>query len=445
MTISPTAFADGLYTEHLEEISFLYEQRMSLLDDPQIQWTDIGEFESRLEAHLDALVVGGQAAIELCLKKAQEGDFGERYGALRLLCIQDQADSVKAVIAEMADEDPEILTAAGDALKVDMPAEWVGEMMAFINADPAARIPILSRVLGFRRFRPPGGWADLLSLDSESVHPELLWALGRIREPSIRSIIQPYLGHPDLAVSSDAALAMLRIGEPDTLKSCLSADKALTWSLIPLGIGGGPQHMSRLVQQPATPDLLIAMGLLGHIGAVDALLNHFGDDELQDFAAMALQMITGAGLVETILISEAVDEDELSVEEREKQSNEPTPRPVEESRGETVTRLSQDQGQWKQWWSKNHSAFRPDIRYRNGQPYSPSVLVSLLASANSPRLIRQMAYEELVVRYDADFAFETDMPVPDQLKAIAAYQAWIAENNQRFDDGKWYFSGRQIG
>lgn len=68
--------------------------------------------------------------------------------------------------------------------------------------------------------------------------------------------------------------------------------------------------------------------------------------------------------------------------------------------------------------------------------------MNLLASENSPRLIRQMAYEELVVRYNADFAFETDMPVADQVEAIAAYRAWVAEQKNRFNDGQWYFSGR---
>jgi len=71
--------------------------------------------------------------------------------------------------------------------------------------------------------------------------------------------------------------------------------------------------------------------------------------------------------------------------------------------------------------------------------------VDLLASQDSPRLIRQMAYEELVVRYDADFSFETDMPVSDQLRAITEYQKWADGQDGRFKDGKWYFFGRLLG
>ena len=37
----------------IEEASFLYEQRLSLFDDPEITWLDIEDFEERFEAHID--------------------------------------------------------------------------------------------------------------------------------------------------------------------------------------------------------------------------------------------------------------------------------------------------------------------------------------------------------------------------------------------------------
>jgi uncharacterized protein (TIGR02270 family) len=442
MVISPTAFAAGLYQEHLEEISFLYEQRISLLDDPQIKWTDIGEYEDRLEAHLDALIVGGQPAMDVCMKKTLDGDVGECYGVLRLLCRQKQTELAKAMIAGIAADDRDMARAAGDALKVEMPAEWAGEMMAFMRADPAARTPILARAFGFKRLYPPGGWADLLNHDLKSINPDLIWALGRIRKGTKRSIIQPFLGHPDVVISTDAALAMLRIGEPDTLNICLSLDKNLSWSPIVLGLGGGPQHVSRIAKLPASPEAMIAMGLLGHVGGVNLLLNTLKDSELKPFAAMALQLITGADLSETIFIPDSADEDELSPEESTRaEVGQPPYSPLGQGPGETVRRLSQDHDQWKQWWSKHHAAFRSDTKYRNGLAYSPSVLVKQLASEYSPRLIRQMVYEELVVRYDVDFAFETDMPVSKQVQAIDAYCRWEAEHVGRFIEGRWYFSG----
>jgi len=50
MTQTISDFETELYQEHLEEASFLYEQRLTLFDDPEITWLDIADFEERFEA-----------------------------------------------------------------------------------------------------------------------------------------------------------------------------------------------------------------------------------------------------------------------------------------------------------------------------------------------------------------------------------------------------------
>jgi len=55
-----------IFEEHLSEASFLYEQRLGLLDDPELTWKEIGDFEERFEAHIDGLVVGEDSALEVC-------------------------------------------------------------------------------------------------------------------------------------------------------------------------------------------------------------------------------------------------------------------------------------------------------------------------------------------------------------------------------------------
>jgi len=82
MATSIRAFNIELYQEHLEEASFLYEQRLGLLNDPELTWKDLDEFEQRLEAHIDALVVGQDLAMEVCKTQAVEGDFGELFAAV---------------------------------------------------------------------------------------------------------------------------------------------------------------------------------------------------------------------------------------------------------------------------------------------------------------------------------------------------------------------------
>jgi hypothetical protein len=65
MTQTILDFETELYQEHLEEVSFLYELRLTLFDDPEITWLDISDFEERFEAHIDALVVGEGPAFYL--------------------------------------------------------------------------------------------------------------------------------------------------------------------------------------------------------------------------------------------------------------------------------------------------------------------------------------------------------------------------------------------
>jgi hypothetical protein len=79
-----SGFYIDLFLEHLAEGSFLYEQRIALLVDPELTWMDLEDFERRLEAHVDALLVGEELAMEVCRQQLREGDFGEAYVGFRV-------------------------------------------------------------------------------------------------------------------------------------------------------------------------------------------------------------------------------------------------------------------------------------------------------------------------------------------------------------------------
>ncbi len=106
MAISTRAFRVELYQEHLEEAAFLYEQRLALLRDPQISWREIGSFEDRLEAHVDGLVVGEELALEVCRTRAKEGEPGELFPIVSVLCRQRRADLMSELLAGIDFKDP---------------------------------------------------------------------------------------------------------------------------------------------------------------------------------------------------------------------------------------------------------------------------------------------------------------------------------------------------
>ncbi len=440
-------FVVKIYNEHLAEASFLYEQRLNLLDDPQLTWKDVGDFEERFEAHVDGLVVGENLALEVCKQQVSEGDFGELHVAMRVFCRQNRLDLVLERIEAVDPKDAVKMQAVADALNDELPAAWQKDFTGLLKERNQKLVAILPKLIGYRRLAAGAELLQTLQENSAYSTSTLIWALGRLRERNARApLFNTYLQHEDEIVRSAAALALLRIDEPQTITYCLRSVREQNWPLLSLGLGGGRSAVSvlREVASTAKPssDCLIALGLLGDIVAADILLAQLSNAKLAEFAARALNLITGAELYEEVFIPEKIDEDELFGEELEKlKRGEPLYPPGKEP-GTTITRLSQKPEQWHKWWTANKSRFNPQIRYRNGKPYSPACLLENLESEKSPRSIRQLAYEELVIRYGADFPFETGMFVVQQKQALATYAEWIKTNGSRFREGKWYFAGQ---
>jgi len=447
MTQTILDFETELYQEHLEEASFLYEQRLTLFDDPEITWPDIEDFEERFEAHIDALVVGEEPALNVCKAQAIEGDFGELHAAVRVFCRQNRLDFVQECLEALDPEDTERVQAISDALNHELSAEWRDEFIRILSEADQRLIPVAAKLIGYRRLSSGKELLHALQQNNSQAVSNIIWSIGRVREQYARALLfNKYLKHEDESVCSATALALLRIGDPQTLDHCLHSTHSGNWPLLPLGLGGSRSTAAVLIESATnnktSADCLIALGLLGDVSAVETLLSDLGNADLAESAAMALNLITGAEIYEEVFIPEEIDEDELFEEELEKLKRGESLYPPGEEPGTTITRLSQKLEDWQNWWVENKSHFIPGISYRNGKPYSPACLLENLESEKSPRIVRQMAYEELVIRYGIDFPFETDMLVSQQKQAIAKYAEWIKANGGHFQEGNWYFAGK---
>jgi uncharacterized protein (TIGR02270 family) len=449
MTQTMSNFETELYQEHLEEASFLYEQRLTLFDDPEITWLDIEDFEERFEAHIDALVVGEEPALNVCKTQAMEGDFGELHAAVRVFCRQNRLDFVQECLEALDSKDTERVQAISDALNHELPAEWKEEFIRILSEGNQSLIPVAAKLIGYRRLSSGKELLQALQQNSSQAVSNIIWSIGRVREQYARTLLfNKYLKHEDESVCSATALALLRICDPQTSEHCLHSVHSWNWPFLPLGLGGSRSTAAVLIESAtnnkASADCLIALALLGEISAVDTLLSDLGNADFAESAAMALNLITGAGIYEEVFIPEEIDEDELFEEELEKLKRGESLYPQGEEPGTTITRISQKPEDWQKWWAENKSRFNPGIRYRNGKPYSPPCLLENLQSEKSPHIVRQMAYEELVIRYGIDFPFETDMLVSQQKQAIEKYAEWIKTNGSHFREGEWYFAGQLI-
>jgi uncharacterized protein (TIGR02270 family) len=444
MAVSLNEFLVELYREYLEEASFLYEQRLTLFDDPEITWLEIEDFEDRFEPHIDGLVVGGDLALAVCSEQAEGGDFGELHAAVRVFCRQRREDLLDQVLAGLDVEDDEKVQAVIDALEHELPDEWQNKFIAMLSDPSQGQVRIAANVLGYRRISAGEELIHALADESSPALPSLIWAIGRIREKAAGPGLLGCMTNGDEAIRPAAALALIRSGEPQAVRECAYRVVSEDWPLLPLALSG-PESIARtllgLGSDRSGPEWCLALGLLGAVAAVEPLLSLLPDEALGEYAVMGLNLITGADLYETAFIPEEIDEDELFEEELEKVRKGEALYPPGEAPGTTITALSREPSAWQAWWRGNQKRFQPGIRYRGGRPCSPACLVDSLASERSPRLIRQLAYEELVIRYNIDHPFESDMRVADQKQTLRRYDRWNEAHARTFQDGRWYFNG----
>jgi hypothetical protein len=154
---SDRGFAIGLYLEHFEEASFLYDQRCVILNDAAIDWQSLADVEERLEAHLDALTLGGELALAVAQQQALAGDGGEYHAAISVACRNRSRDGLRSMLDVLDPADEDRIRAAGDAMCRDLPTEWndIVSRVAAVRNSGAARAA--ARVVASRQLRPVQG------------------------------------------------------------------------------------------------------------------------------------------------------------------------------------------------------------------------------------------------------------------------------------------------
>ena len=442
------AFHNTLFREYLEEASFLYEQRTRLFHDPEIYWLELEEFEDRLEAYIDALVVGGELALKVCLEQAVGDDFGELYTVIRVLCQHQRSDMIEKVINELDTEDEERVLAVHNALKLDWPRVCGFFFEKMLMKTPRNSIVLLSTVTGYSRVPNKGTLMSVLPLSTDHERYAQLKSMGRLKISSAQIDFFKLLKHEDKSIREIAALNLTRMGISLKEEIPEKFERLEFWQLMHIAFAGGPQYIPRLLdwikEGECVDDAALVIGILGDPQSVELLINCLDKKLEAETVAIALNLITGAELYEDVFVPEQVDEDELFDDEVEMLAQGvPLFAPGEEP-GTTLEKLSQDPKRWYQWWQQNRSDFEPGVRYRNGIPYTALGLVDNLRSEKNIILVRQIAYEELVVRYGVDISFETDMMVKDQIHALQLIESVIADINAQFQPGGWYFAGHEV-
>ena len=449
MATSIREFKIELYKEHLEEASFLYEQRLTYLQDPEVNWPDLQEWEDRFEAHIDGLIVGGDLALEVCRQQTEAGDAGELHAALSVMCRQKDKESAFAVLSALDHGNEEAGRAVAHALSREAPTDWKEDLALALQLDQVSTA-ILAHVIGYRRFPFEEVLRAKLAEKPLVGRAELAWALGRIGGPDAVPLLWPMLNDPDDRACEAAAIALMRFGEERLIQWLPDGIGTHPWVRRVAALGCQPKcvrPLLDLLEMDPGPDseVILALGLLGDLSAVAPLVALLGDEDLAEPAAVALNTITGARLYAEVFIPDDVDPDELLDEEREAHEREGTAlsrqgRPW----GNWERRPVRDESVWRSWLEENKHRFDRSVRWRMGQPYGPAALFECLNAPTSPYAVRRATYEELVVRYRLDVPFEADLPVSHQRRFLEKIRAWVSRQPQEFGEGRWYFGGQLL-
>ena len=446
MATSIRQFNIGLYVEHLDEAAFLYSQRQALLKSDELPWAELASFEERLEAHLDALVIGGELALRHCMQQlVDNGEPGLLFAAVSVFCRQRRSDLLAEALKHFDHANPAMLLALAHALRWDMPVDWTPFVERALARGDERLVDALASVAGYRRL-------DLVPalLQAHAARPSaaVAAALGRLRSTNARPALESGVVKGDTALKTAALLALVQTGSIQTLRAQYLSAQVECWPRHLLALAGDAAASEVLVgivhAGKATPDCLLALGLLGDLPAMRTLFRCLTMPEFAGAAALGLNWATGANLFEAKFEPDEVKEDELFESEllvwREQRR---APMRLDgQLFGKQVQALSTDPEVWKQWLDANMGGFDAQRRYRHGAPYSPATLVETLRDPRSDCRLRRFSGLELQIRYGCDAPFETDMPVRLQLGALLRMDEWLQQHAQRFVPGGWYFNGQ---
>jgi uncharacterized protein (TIGR02270 family) len=450
LVISQRSFYVELYEEHLAEGSFLYAQHLIYLHDLELTWSDLEQWEQRFEAHIDALVVGGDLALDVCKQRCIAGDFGELHAAVRVFCRQHRPELAYAVLQHLDMADEPKVQAVIDALKAECPSAWHDDLLRIMLGKHKQLIPALAETLSYRRAPIEETLLRVLPSCEQPALPRVLRALARVGGERSRAALAPYLRSEDADVAEAACRGLARLGDYQVLRHGLIAAQLRPWPVIALGIGGDHTAVNVLIDlarsDKVSGDVLLSLGMLGDLRSVSTVFDLLTNKKHAMAAAIALQTITGAALLEQAFVPDEMDPDELLPEERKTydETGELPKRSDGKAFGTNVTQLSVNPVTWRAWLTERREEFNPRLRYRHGKPISPAASLEALQDEHTPNRVRALICEELVVRFRAPVALEIDMPVREQRKQLADLAQWVQSDGHKFAPGVWHFGARPM-
>jgi uncharacterized protein (TIGR02270 family) len=293
---------------HAENAAFVASQLRLGQDGPNFRLVEIFDLESRLAGHLDALVMGREAGLELALETlAVAAEYGEVFSAFHL-CLNARPDAGLADIAPAEALVWDQVAALGAAAAWCAPERMAARMRDWIGGQDPMAAWIALDVCGTRRVDPKGHLGPLLShrdprvaaramrlaaeLGRADLVPDLL-RLTETRDPTLR-----FWAAWAAALLGDrraAPLILSTLIRPDTP----AALARMTAELLPLVLDDRATRaaIARLMSDRGTERWgILATSAFGAADTLDWLLRQMAEPVLSRISGAAFCQITGTRL-----------------------------------------------------------------------------------------------------------------------------------------------------
>ena len=399
MSVTVRQFRWDLYEEHLESASFLQQQRSSARAARDFAWLHVAAIEERLEAHLAALLLGGELAAAVCAERSPGGDAGQIYAAACVCCRGGRWAQLVELAEAVDPEDEDGAEALAEACRLELPAEWMLDALELARSDAAHWLCCVAAA----------SWAhatvevhellvERLAAASEMEQLHGLRALSRGKvaaaRPLLESLVTEGRSSNVRAAAAEALLTTVGREAAARLFTLVPEEVSLAIPLGHVADGRSAQHLRELAAAEARCLATTIHECLATPADIEALLRLLPEDDAGPRAARALHTITGAG---TRIAREHARTELLEFD--------PGWLPVAASA-------------WTDWWARHRNEYAAGQRYRLGQPAEPQWIPRDLLRPEWSTASRDLLLQEAALRHSLDLGLDPFAPVHRQLRLL---------------------------
>ncbi len=403
--------------QHAENAAFLWLVRSRSVDAPHLRLRDIVSLDSRLDAHLQGLLLAGDDGWNVCREALTHKEAGEVFAAA-VLAFSGGRDERVTTVLDVAISVPSLIRPVVSALG------WIEEPLAasFIRAFTSADSMLLKRVgvaAAAAHRRDPGPVIDtcLTSATDPLLISRALRAVGELGLVRALPAILPLLEATDDRVRFTAGWAAALLGERTAVPVLGGfaadggpyAERACAVGLRLLPAGAAYRAHEELAGRPGLGRLaILAAGFIGDPALADWLLVQMRTPSLARLAGRAFAMMTGCDLEHPSVAGQPPDgfdagpNDDPKDERVELDPDEHLPWP--------------DPDKLHDWWFDYRSEFRSGTRYLLGNEIGVPWLRQVIETGTQTQ--RAASAIELVVRRPGSVLFEVRAPGPLQVQRL---------------------------